>query len=172
MPFGSFLVQRGANPRVIILIGEAVALTCFILATQMQTFATFTLFYVLGFGMQNFVYMVPIHHGWLWFPGHPGLVSGIIIGGYGFGAFIFDNVATHVINPDNLPIDTDTGLYPTSVNDNFKKMMYTLIGSWFAITLIGLITIFPGPGHKSDKSANSDHSDLKSDPSATDTDKK
>ena len=53
--------------------------------------------------------MVPIHHGWLWFPDHPGLVSGIILGGFGVGGLIFDNVFTHVINPGNESVDTATG---------------------------------------------------------------
>ena len=64
--------------------------------------------------------MVPIHHGWLWFPDNPGLVSGIIIGGYGFGAFIFDNVATKVINPDNLELNQATGYYPEVVTERFQ----------------------------------------------------
>ena len=85
----------------------------------MDSFAAFVTLYVIGFGFQNFVYMVPIHHGWLWFPDNPGLVSGIIIGGYGFGAFIFDNVATKVINPDNLEPDS-SGYYPASVTDRFR----------------------------------------------------
>ena len=61
MPFGSYLVQQGVNTRIMIGIGEAVALACFILASQMSSFAAFTAFYVFGFGSQNFVYMVPIH---------------------------------------------------------------------------------------------------------------
>ena len=43
--------------------------------------------------------MIPIHHGWLWFPESPGLVSGLAIGGFALGALIFDNVSTALINP-------------------------------------------------------------------------
>lgn len=49
--------------------------------------------------------MVPVHHGWLWFPGQPGLVSGLVIGGFGLSALIFDNVSTAIINPQNLKTD-------------------------------------------------------------------
>jgi len=145
MPIGSFLVQRNWNPKLIIIMGESVALLCFMIATFMQEFWAFLIFYVIGFGCQNFVYMAPIHQGWLWFPGRPGLVSGIIIGGYGLGALVFDNVATHVINPENLPVDIDTGYYPDSVNDNFRKMLLVFIGMWTCITVIGVATIFRGP---------------------------
>jgi len=44
--------------------------------------------------------MVPMHHGWLWFPDKPGLISGIIIGGFGLGALIFGPLATAIVNPD------------------------------------------------------------------------
>ena len=55
------------------------------------------------------VYLAPIHHGWLWFPDHPGLVSGIIIGGFGVGALVYDNVWTALINPYNDEQDNETG---------------------------------------------------------------
>ena len=100
MPFGSYLAQYW-DPRAIILIGETFALTCLLIAAFSDSFPVFSLFYVLAFGSQNFVYMTPIHHVWQWLPSRPGLYSGILIGGYGLGAFVFDNVATHVINPDN-----------------------------------------------------------------------
>ena len=46
-----------------------------------------------------------------WLPDHKGLVNGIILAGYGGGAFIFDQVQTAYINPNNespdLPLDDD-----------------------------------------------------------------
>lgn len=37
-----------------------------------------------------------------WFPDHKGVVNGIIVAGFGGGAFIFDQVQTAFINPGNL----------------------------------------------------------------------
>ena len=88
--------------------------------------------------------MVPVHHGWLWFPDNPGLVSGVILGGFGVGSLIFDNVLTHVVNPDNLPAHED-GFYEQSVNVRFMLMWRVLVVSWLVITIIGVIMIFPGP---------------------------
>jgi hypothetical protein len=52
--------------------------------------------------------MVPIHNGWLWFPENPGLVSGLVLGGYGLGTVVFDSISTLIINPNNLkPTDVD-----------------------------------------------------------------
>ena len=116
----------------------------------MDSFAAFGTLYVLAFAFnQGMTYLVPVHHGWLWFPRNPGLVSGIVLGGYGAGALIFDNVLTHLINPNNEPIDDD-GFYPKDVDDRFIKTWRILIASWLAITLVGVAMTFPGPIQKSD----------------------
>ena len=102
----------------------------------------------VGFSInQGLVYMVPVHHGWLWFPNNPGLISGIILGGFGVGSLIFDNVLTHLVNPGNYPIDSD-GFYPKEVDDRFMLMWRVLIGSWLLITIVGGIMILPGPVRK------------------------
>ena len=91
--------------------------------------------------------MVPVHHSWLFFPNKGGLISGIILGGYGFGALIFDNVSTAVINPDGLE-KLPNGWYPSAVNRRFKRMMHVLIVCWTLCFLIGVAMIFKGPPPK------------------------
>jgi hypothetical protein len=39
--------------------------------------------------------------GWKYFPFNRGMVSGLIIAGYGFGAFIFNFVCKAIANPNN-----------------------------------------------------------------------
>ena len=149
MPIGSHLAQKNVNPRLLILIGGCVAFPCFFIASFMKSFTGYAIFYVFGFAInQGMVYMVPVHHGWLWFPNNPGLVSGIILGGFGLGSLIFDNVLTHVVNPDNISVDSE-GFYPKSVDDRFMLMWRVLVGSWLFITIVGAIMIFPGPVPKS-----------------------
>jgi MFS transporter, OFA family, oxalate/formate antiporter len=105
MPFGGFLAQRDWNPKLLILIGSAFAYPCLFLSYAMNKFTGFAILYILAFGLNHGIcYMVPIHHGWLWFPERPGLVSGIVIGGFGVSGIIFDNMFTRMINPDNEPI--------------------------------------------------------------------
>ena len=88
--------------------------------------------------------MVAVHHGWLWFPKSPGLVSGIILGGFGCGGLVFDNIWTHVINPDNLS-EQDDGYYDQSIDDRFVSTWRLVVGCWFLIAVTGFIMIFPGP---------------------------
>jgi len=47
-------------------------------------------------------YMVPLVCGWEYFPDRRGLVTGIVISAYGFGAFGFGLLAVNIINPDHL----------------------------------------------------------------------
>lgn len=46
-------------------------------------------------------YMLPIICGWRYFPDKRGIVSGVTIGGYGFGSFIFNFVCKAIANPNN-----------------------------------------------------------------------
>jgi hypothetical protein len=46
-------------------------------------------------------YMLPIICGWRYFPNRRGIVSGITIGGYGFGSFIMNFICKAIANPDN-----------------------------------------------------------------------
>ena len=91
--------------------------------------------------------MVPMHHGWLWFPEKPGLVSGIVISGFGFGALIFGNVARVIVNPNNETQDEVTKQFPPDVNDNVRKMLLILTASFAVIAVISILLIFPGKDH-------------------------
>ena len=107
-------------------------------------FVSFAFLYVIGFTVGfGLTYMVPMHHGWLWFPDRPGLVSGIIIGGFGFGALVFSPVATAIVNPDGYtPVD---GKFPDSVNERVPTMLLILDGCYLVLCVISSLLIFPGP---------------------------
>ena len=69
----------------------------------MGNFYAFLFLFSVGFGITNgLTYMVPMHNGWLWFPSRPGLVSGIIIGGFGVGTFVMGIVCTAIVNPHDV----------------------------------------------------------------------
>lgn len=145
MPLGSRLTQKNVNPRLLIAVGALVAFSCFYIASAMENFYAFAALYVVAFAVNHgMVYMVPIHHGWLWFPDHPGLVSGVILGGFGLGSLIFNLVLTHLVNPWNDKSDAE-GYYPDRVNERFMLMWRTLVTCWLVIVIIAFIMIFPGP---------------------------
>jgi hypothetical protein len=65
-----------------------------------------------------------------------------VLAGFGFGAFVFNFVATAVCNPDNLEPD-DSGYLPISVGNNVPKMIKVLCACWAGLTIIGIAMIFP-----------------------------
>ena len=48
--------------------------------------------------------MAPLFAGWLHFPDRKGLVSGIIMSGFGMGVFIYSIVSNRIANPYNLSL--------------------------------------------------------------------
>jgi OFA family oxalate/formate antiporter-like MFS transporter len=56
-------------------------------------------FYPAGIGL---VYYTPIMCGWEWYPNHRGIITGIIVAGYGFGAFFYGFISTAIVNPNDL----------------------------------------------------------------------
>ena len=118
------------------------------LSIHQAEFWPFCGLFAIGFGFMNgLTYMVPVHHGWQWFPERSGLVSGIIIGGFGLGPLIFNNISLSVINPHNLRVGED-GRFPDEVNERFISMMMTVWLCWVGIVIVSVLLIFSGEGDK------------------------
>ncbi|XP_070173340.1 uncharacterized protein [Littorina saxatilis] len=88
-----------------------------------------------------------------WFPHRKGLVGGITMGGYGGGAFIWNQVVTRWINPHNLQPDMaeEENLYFTQ-REVLEKVptCYLLLGGIFTVTqllCIVSLTFPPRPGN-------------------------
>ena len=67
----------------------------------MQTnFSVFSFYFVISFGISTgLVYSVVLYHAWLFFPGKEGLVTGIVIAGFGLGGAVFITLSSALINP-------------------------------------------------------------------------
>lgn len=87
-------------------------------------------------------YIPPIMCGWEYFPNRRGLVSGIIVGGFGLGAFIFGFVAAALVNPNGLNPDLSvTGgeiFKEEEVYSRVPKMLRFLSLIWAVLALIGI----------------------------------
>ena len=86
---------------------------------------------------------MPIYTGWRYYPNNKGLVSGIVLAGFGFGAFVFNFVATAIVNPDNVKADPVTGFFPLDVADRVPKMIKILSACWLGLAIIGICMVFP-----------------------------
>ena len=109
-PIGPYL-QKRMNPKVLVSIGGIIMCLSILFASYTTSWWWFIFWYALGFPMGiGIVYWPPIMCGWEWFPEHKGLVSGLIVAGYGFGAFFFGFLSTAIANPENYaPAKPDDG---------------------------------------------------------------
>ena len=140
------------HPAMILTIGSLIMIAGVLIASVMKNWWAFVFFYcvVWPFGI-GLVYWPPIMCGWEWFPNNKGLVSGLIVGGYGFGAFIFGFISTAIANPDNekpeTPKDgsTEDKLFPRSVADNVPEMFELCLYFWIALCIIAILTVRRNP---------------------------
>ncbi|XP_067653254.1 monocarboxylate transporter 9-like [Haliotis asinina] len=108
MPALGLLEQR-IHPKYCALIGSwifslGMALTYWTVRHSLGlTILTYGVIHGAGKGM---AYPAAVKCGLEWFPKRKGLVTGLIIAGIGGGTFVFNEVITHFINPDNLLPET------------------------------------------------------------------
>jgi MFS family permease len=151
-PLGPYLLKR-LNPKIILLIGGTIMSVSIFLASYQTNWGMFIFLYAIcfptGIGM---VYWVPIICGWEWFPERKGLVTGLIVGGYGFGAFIFGFITTAIANPDNLsPSVPQDGsgdqdkLFPKEVGDRVPYMLRFCLIFWVVFVAISILTVSRNP---------------------------
>jgi len=123
---GTYLLrQRSWNPKAIILLGGCIAIAGIFASSFTKDLATFIALYGVLSGIgTGMTYMIPLVCSMEYFPDHKGLVTGIVVGSYGFGGFIFNLVATKIVNPTGASADIPTSdpnltLFHPSVANQF-----------------------------------------------------
>jgi MFS transporter, OFA family, oxalate/formate antiporter len=143
------------------MLGSSIALIGTFLSSFATNFNLFLLTYSFSFGLGvGICYLVPLTCAWHYFPNRKGLVAGIILGGYGFGAFIFSFISTAIINPNNLRPDVvidGTRIFTQSeIVDKVPYMIRLLVLAWACLVGISLILI-KGDPHKWEKADKDSH---------------
>jgi len=110
MPLSGFLVRwTGARPAMFTgcaIFSLGTALTYFTLEMGLPWVA-FTYGFISACG-QGIALIPTMTIGMRWFPNQKGLAMGVVVGGFGGGAFIFNQIQTAILNPNNVSTD---GLY-------------------------------------------------------------
>ena len=123
--------------------------------------ACYTLMNGIGCGM---CYMVALICGWEHLPSKRGLVTGLCLGGYGFGTFIFAQVSTALVNPEKLePVNDPSqnlNFFPQEVSERVPLMIRNLTFIWcfFVASAICLISR-PAPRNIVEEIFDDDFSD-------------
>ena len=118
MAFGAQLTQRLPS-KVLMSIAGSIAIASSLSASFVPSncFPLFAMLFAGGLGICcGLSYTLPIRLGWKAYPERSGLVSGIIIGGFGFGSLLFTYMGTKIVNPNNLGLTS-------SINDAGEEVM-------------------------------------------------
>lgn len=108
---GGWMVRK-IGPRWTTLIGGwimsiGVFLTYFTIKVSFWlVLLTYGLMFGVGVGI---AYVGPLSAAMKWLPKWKGLANGIVVGGFGLGALIFNIVQTSFVNPDNKSAEPDDG---------------------------------------------------------------
>jgi hypothetical protein len=77
-----------------------------------------------------------------WFPKHKGMAMGIVVGGFGFGAFVFNQIQTAILNPDNVAIDPESGYFTDpDLLARVPGLMVILASIYLAICIVACLMI-------------------------------
>ncbi|XP_040574166.1 apicoplast pyruvate carrier 1 [Lepeophtheirus salmonis] len=143
---GYITLKIGEN--VSILIGTIVfSLGCIVTHITIQkelwmVAATYGFISSLG---QNLALIPTITTAMKWFPKHKALISGVIVSGYGGGSFIFNQIQTNYINPENFLIESsgqDYGYFTNPILLNRLPQLILLLGGiYFFMSLLGALLI-------------------------------
>lgn len=138
--------------KVMIGIGSQVIALAFLIISFTQDKGGFIAVYCIMVGIAGgLLYMLPIICGWRYFPNRRGLVSGMTIGGYGFGSFIFNFVCKAIANPNNLKPSYEVmegtkkvKYFTSEVGNKVPEMLRVLAACYCALGIISTIMVrFP-----------------------------
>jgi OFA family oxalate/formate antiporter-like MFS transporter len=136
MPFAGPIIEALGPGRVALLAGCLVS-SGIILASFAPSLGVFAMFYggLYGSGI-GIGYTAPLVAGWKHFPNAKGKVTGCVVGAFGFGGFVFNNVGSAIFNPSRLSVDKATKLYPEEVTENFSHGLCKLAAIYLALACI------------------------------------
>jgi len=143
-PIAATLVNY-VHLKILISIGSTISITAIFLCSTVSTFGAFRYLFggIVTFGI-SFVYFPTLISGWQWIPDRKGLVSGVIVGGFGFGAFVFNLICTAVVNPGNVrPYKLDNGsiMYDEQIAERVPLMFRVVAIVWSLLVIVALTMV-------------------------------
>lgn len=129
-----------------VAIGGGISLTGIIISSFVRNLWLFIFFYggFSGIG-SGIMYMQPIISGWEHFPDKKGLVTGIIVGSYGMGSFVFSQISTMIINPDDreaeIEINRNLKYFKWEVAERVPFCLRILVLIWAVMLAVGILLL-------------------------------
>ena len=143
MPMALFLMKY-LPPWACCIIGGILTIGGVFVSSFIKSYILFCIVYPTLFGMGiGFSYMAPVVSGWEYFPNRRGLVSGLIVLGFGFGSFIFGFISLAVANPENVDPELSVSggkIFEASspIAGRAPKMLRINCAIWLGMLLVAL----------------------------------
>ncbi|CAI2368754.1 unnamed protein product [Moneuplotes crassus] len=147
--FGPFVMKR-VHPKLILLVAGSIGVGGIFGSTFMTNFTYFAmLFSLFGLSM-GFCYLPPLLCAWEYFPERKGLITGIVLGAFGFGAFVFGFISFALANPNNHTpqIEVPGGKIfgpETAEAQGAMRMLRINCAIWFGLILTSVICVTKKP---------------------------
>jgi len=142
-------LEERIGVRMTILLGSffmtsGVFLTYFAIQHSLAL-TTITYGFMFGLGTA-LAYAPPMAVAMKWFPRKKGLVNGIIVGGFGMGAFVFNTVQTTYLNPNNHSPGPD-GYFSESQGDVLNRVpsVFLLLGVIYGLMQLVAVMLVSSP---------------------------
>jgi len=141
------VLEKTIGPKYTCLIGGYLIVIGTLLSSFMTSLngiiITEGILFGIGLGI---CYSAPISCSVRWMPIRKGLVTGLIVAGFGLGSFIFGLIATHIVNPNQTNIvstgSTDGYYNPDSEVVNRVPLMFAILSIfYFLLITIGVFLI-------------------------------
>ena len=113
----------------------------------------YSILYGIGIGL---CYFTPLACGWEWIPNRKGMVTGFILGAFGFGALITSLFAQAIVNPGNLRPDVlfdGRIMYSADIAANVPRLFYVNAIYFSVLGIIAILLLKRNPEfseHKND----------------------
>ena len=119
--------------------------------------------FVSAFG-QNIALIPTLTTGMAWFPQNKGIAMGCVVGGFGGGAFVFNNIQTAILNPDNVSpaiSGPDEGFFTDAeLLARVPDLLLILGGIYFTLGMIACLLITQPPEDWLEKNAGDEDAKL------------
>ncbi|XP_072035072.1 apicoplast pyruvate carrier 1-like isoform X2 [Amphiura filiformis] len=160
MPFSGFLLTK-LGLRLTTLLGGWIMSAGMLLSylTIQSSFYVLAITYGFMFGAGvGIAYVPPLVCSMKWLPEKKGLANGFVVAGFGGGAFIFNQVQTAYINPNNIAPNISLPKHPDEkyfddpeVLDNVPSSFLILGATYAVMQLIGVLLLFEPQEQSRDK---------------------
>merc|ERR1719225_1411455 len=150
MPLSGFLIQligeKAAMTSGAFIFSLGCALTYYTINYKLWMVAA-TYGFISAFG-QNIALIPTLTTAMKWFPNRKGTAMGIVVGGFGGGALVFNQIQTALVNPDNLKAVEQGGeryFVDQELLDRVPTLLLILGAIYFVLGITGALLVNQPP---------------------------